>query len=159
MTAEYSSWEVYNQAGCTAPSTIYSILFTFQISTAERLRVDLRGTILLSMTCKPNPYYTTLSVSPLATIIANHHVLLFLRPAAYACFHGAKLFEKEDAMPDGVHRPVPEVYPAYCYSRSPTFHKWVKLTAADVHALRQERGFEGECIRDDEAQKHLQPSP
>lgn len=35
------------------------------------------------------------------------------------------------------------IYPAYCHNVSPTYWKWVKLTAADVHALRAERGFEG----------------
>lgn len=35
------------------------------------------------------------------------------------------------------------IYPAYCFSASPTYHKWVKLTATDVHALRREPTFEG----------------
>ncbi|MCJ1367673.1 hypothetical protein MMC16_006807 [Acarospora aff. strigata] len=37
-------------------------------------------------------------------------------------------------------------YPAYCFSQSPTFHTWVKLTAADVHALKAREGFEGQKI-------------
>ncbi len=41
--------------------------------------------------------------------------------------------------------PAP-IYPAYCFSASPTFNKWVKLTVVDIHALRQEKGFEGQNI-------------
>ncbi|KAI9870178.1 MAG: hypothetical protein M1830_004557 [Pleopsidium flavum] len=37
-------------------------------------------------------------------------------------------------------------YPAYCFSVSPTLHTWVKLTAADVHALATREGFEGQKI-------------
>ena len=37
-------------------------------------------------------------------------------------------------------------YPAYCHAASPTFHTWVKLSAADVHALHTRRGFEGQHI-------------
>lgn len=35
------------------------------------------------------------------------------------------------------------IYPAYCYAASPTYNAWVKLTAADVHGLRRQPGFEG----------------
>ncbi|MCJ1472129.1 hypothetical protein MMC13_000776 [Lambiella insularis] len=35
-------------------------------------------------------------------------------------------------------------YPAYCFSSSPTFNTWTKLTAADVHALKEREGFEGQ---------------
>ncbi len=38
---------------------------------------------------------------------------------------------------------APTIYPAYCFPASPTYDVWVKLTAADVHALREEPGFEG----------------
>jgi len=41
------------------------------------------------------------------------------------------------------HAPAPLIYPAYTFSASPTFNKWVKLTAVDVHALRHVTGFEG----------------
>ncbi|MCJ1448424.1 MAG: hypothetical protein MMC23_008939 [Stictis urceolatum] len=34
-------------------------------------------------------------------------------------------------------------YPAYCFPSSPTYNKWVKLTAAGVRCLRERRGFEG----------------
>lgn len=37
----------------------------------------------------------------------------------------------------------PRLYPAYCFSKSPTYNTWVKLTARDVHNLRAEPGFEG----------------
>ncbi|XP_014557171.1 hypothetical protein COCVIDRAFT_37283 [Bipolaris victoriae FI3] len=38
------------------------------------------------------------------------------------------------------------LYPAYCFGASPTFNTWVKLTVADVHALRSEKDFEGQRI-------------
>jgi len=41
------------------------------------------------------------------------------------------------------HALAPLIYPAYTFSASPTFNKWVKLTAVDVHALRHVTGFEG----------------
>lgn len=34
-------------------------------------------------------------------------------------------------------------YPSYCYPLSPTYNAWVRLTAADVHALRERAGYEG----------------
>jgi hypothetical protein len=37
------------------------------------------------------------------------------------------------------------LYPAYYYSASPTYDAWVKLTIADVQALRSEREFPGNC--------------
>ena len=37
----------------------------------------------------------------------------------------------------------PPIYPAYCFKVSPTFNVWVKLTAAGVHRLRAEPGYEG----------------
>ncbi|MCJ1284459.1 hypothetical protein MMC26_003791 [Xylographa opegraphella] len=39
-------------------------------------------------------------------------------------------------------------HPAYCFSASPTFSTWAKLTAADVHTLTTREGFEGSnpCI-------------
>ncbi|KAF2706298.1 hypothetical protein K504DRAFT_438476 [Pleomassaria siparia CBS 279.74] len=37
--------------------------------------------------------------------------------------------------------PSYRVYPAYCFPASPTYHAWVKLTAADVQALRSEPEF------------------
>ncbi len=51
----------------------------------------------------------------------------------------------EDAMnDDDSNDPLSlKTYPAYCFSISPTFNAWVKLTAADVHALTIHRGFEG----------------
>lgn len=45
------------------------------------------------------------------------------------------------------NEPVPlKYYPAYCFSVSPTFHTWVKVTAADVHALKTREGFEGTLL-------------
>jgi len=38
------------------------------------------------------------------------------------------------------------IYPAYAFKRSPTWFKWVKLTSADIHALRVEPGFEGQNL-------------
>ncbi|MCJ1372468.1 hypothetical protein MMC20_003693 [Loxospora ochrophaea] len=35
-------------------------------------------------------------------------------------------------------------YPRYCFSASPTYNTWVKLTAAGVHALTTQPGFEGQ---------------
>lgn len=34
-------------------------------------------------------------------------------------------------------------YPSYCYLLSPTYNTWARLTAADVHALRERAGYEG----------------
>jgi hypothetical protein len=39
------------------------------------------------------------------------------------------------------------LYPAYYYSASPTYDAWVKLTIADVQALRSEREFPGDCCK------------
>jgi hypothetical protein len=43
------------------------------------------------------------------------------------------------------HPPVHSwrLYPAYCFRESPTYDAWVKLTVADVHALRSEPAFLG----------------
>lgn len=35
------------------------------------------------------------------------------------------------------------IHNAKYFFASPTYNKWVKLTAADVHALREVPGFEG----------------
>jgi hypothetical protein len=40
-----------------------------------------------------------------------------------------------------VYKPL--IYPAYTFRASPTYFAWVKLTVADIHALRSERGYEG----------------
>ncbi|KAL9132358.1 MAG: hypothetical protein Q9175_006471 [Cornicularia normoerica] len=37
-------------------------------------------------------------------------------------------------------------YPAYCFSLSPTHNTWARLTASDVHALRERTGFEGQNL-------------
>ncbi|KAF3037853.1 hypothetical protein E8E12_008770 [Didymella heteroderae] len=38
------------------------------------------------------------------------------------------------------------LYPAYCFPYSPTYNGWVKLAAADVHALWSEEGFQSQNI-------------
>ncbi|KAF2874340.1 hypothetical protein BDV95DRAFT_604524 [Massariosphaeria phaeospora] len=38
------------------------------------------------------------------------------------------------------------LYPAYCFRASSTYNAWVKLTAADVQALRTEPGFQSQRI-------------
>ncbi|KAI5207395.1 hypothetical protein E4T39_01945 [Aureobasidium subglaciale] len=38
------------------------------------------------------------------------------------------------------------VHNAKYFFASPTYNKWVKLTAADVHALREVKGFEGQNV-------------
>ncbi|KAF2787101.1 hypothetical protein K505DRAFT_317273 [Melanomma pulvis-pyrius CBS 109.77] len=38
------------------------------------------------------------------------------------------------------------IYPAYCFRASPTYNAWVKLTAADVQALRSEPDFQSQHI-------------
>ncbi|KAH7396800.1 hypothetical protein DE146DRAFT_51349 [Phaeosphaeria sp. MPI-PUGE-AT-0046c] len=38
------------------------------------------------------------------------------------------------------------LYPAYCFASSPTFDAWVKLTAADVQALRSEPEYPGQHL-------------
>ena len=45
-------------------------------------------------------------------------------------------------MPKPCHAPL-ALYPAYCFSLSPTFNVWARLTAASVHALQERAGFEG----------------
>ena len=37
-------------------------------------------------------------------------------------------------------------YPAYCFPLSPTHSTWARLTAAQVHALRERTGFEGTYV-------------
>lgn len=39
-----------------------------------------------------------------------------------------------------------QIYPKRYFDASPTWFQWNKLTAADVHALREEPGFEGQNI-------------
>jgi hypothetical protein len=39
-----------------------------------------------------------------------------------------------------------QIYPKRYFDASPTWFQWNKLTAAAVHSLRQERGFEGQNI-------------
>lgn len=36
-----------------------------------------------------------------------------------------------------------QIYPAKYFTASPTYNTWVKITAADILALRHETGFEG----------------
>ncbi|KAH7136000.1 hypothetical protein B0J11DRAFT_176520 [Dendryphion nanum] len=38
------------------------------------------------------------------------------------------------------------IYPAYCFRASPTYNAWVKLTVADVQALRSEPEFKAQRI-------------
>jgi hypothetical protein len=38
------------------------------------------------------------------------------------------------------------IHNAKYFFASPTYNKWVKLTAADIHALRQIPGFEGKAV-------------
>lgn len=44
-------------------------------------------------------------------------------------------------MPNQLSAPL-NFYNAYCFDLSPTYNAWVKLTAADVHALQEREGFE-----------------
>ena len=37
-------------------------------------------------------------------------------------------------------------YPAYCFPFSPIHNTWAKLSAADVHALQERPGFEGQNL-------------
>ncbi|KAI4698649.1 hypothetical protein J4E81_005873 [Alternaria sp. BMP 2799] len=46
---------------------------------------------------------------------------------------------------DSPPRPY-RLYPAYCFRASPTYNIWVKLTAADVQALRSEKDFQAQRI-------------
>ncbi|KAF6230357.1 hypothetical protein HO133_004699 [Letharia lupina] len=48
-------------------------------------------------------------------------------------------------MPNPLPAPL-TFYPAYCFSLSPTHNTWARLTAADVHALRERTGFEGQNL-------------
>ena len=48
----------------------------------------------------------------------------------------------KDAMPNPFSVPL-TFYPAYCFPLSPTHNTWARLTASDVHALRERTGFEG----------------
>ena len=45
-------------------------------------------------------------------------------------------------MPNPPPAPL-KFYPAYCFSLSPTHNTWARLTASQVHALRERTGFEG----------------
>lgn len=42
--------------------------------------------------------------------------------------------------------PASRLYPARYFDASPTWNQWNRLTAADIHALRQEAGFEGQNV-------------
>ncbi|KAM0801416.1 hypothetical protein BDR22DRAFT_820552 [Usnea florida] len=48
-------------------------------------------------------------------------------------------------MPNSPSTP-PKFYPAYCFPLSPTHNTWARLTASDVHALRERTGFEGQNL-------------
>ncbi|PGH08518.1 hypothetical protein AJ80_07838 [Polytolypa hystricis UAMH7299] len=37
-------------------------------------------------------------------------------------------------------------YPAFCHKLSPTFFRWVKMRAVDVHRLQRRNGFEGQNL-------------
>lgn len=37
-------------------------------------------------------------------------------------------------------------YPAYCFTLSPTYNSWARLSVTDVHALDERPGFEGLSI-------------
>ena len=43
--------------------------------------------------------------------------------------------------------PTFRLYPAYCFRASPTYDKWVKITAADVQALRSEPDFQSKVAQ------------
>ena len=45
-------------------------------------------------------------------------------------------------MPNPPPAPL-KFYPAYCFPLSPTHNTWARLTASQVHALRERTGFEG----------------
>ncbi len=45
--------------------------------------------------------------------------------------------------PPTLHTSALTFYPSYCYPLSPTYNTWARLTAADVHALRERAGYEG----------------
>ncbi|CAF9912421.1 hypothetical protein IMSHALPRED_000311 [Imshaugia aleurites] len=48
-------------------------------------------------------------------------------------------------MPNPLPAPL-KFYPAYCFPLSPTHNTWARLTAADIHALRERTGFEGQSL-------------
>lgn len=48
-------------------------------------------------------------------------------------------------MPNPLSLPL-TFYPAYCFALSPTHNTWTRLTASDVHALRERTGFEGQNL-------------
>lgn len=61
--------------------------------------------------------------------------------------------KRREAEPKQHHTPKdvlisspPQIYPKRYFDVSPTWQQWNKLTAADVHALRTERGFEGQKV-------------
>jgi hypothetical protein len=50
------------------------------------------------------------------------------------------------------------IYPAYTFNQSRTWFNWVKLTAADVHGLREEPGFQGKPTHLLPLEKSTQPA-
>lgn len=55
--------------------------------------------------------------------------------------------EKQDHVMKAAYSvPAPRLYPARYFDASPTWNQWNRLTAADVHALRKEAGFEGQNV-------------
>lgn len=65
-----------------------------------------------------------------------------LSSVAYALFFPSSIvtLQQHDM---STHLPATKyrLYPAYCFRASPTFNTWVKLTAANIHALRAEPEF------------------
>ena len=47
------------------------------------------------------------------------------------------------------------IYPAYTFHESKTWHAWVKFTAADVFALKEKPGFEGDTKVATEANEYM----
>ena len=71
-------------------------------------------------------------------IVDEHDFLLHL---FYTGFD--QIVSAENAMPNPPSAALIH-YPAYCFSLSPTYNTWAKLSIKDVHALHERSGFEGQ---------------
>jgi len=76
---------------------------------------------------------------PTSTSIYSH------RPYLFTSKHVTTPSNHHNAMTTQ-RLPEYQIYPAYTFRASPTFFTWVKLTAADIHQLRTEKGFEGRVL-------------
>lgn len=87
---------------------------------------------------------------PTPRLPSSHDGQLQLEPACvcysirYLCILGVHIhLSLVSARHNAMSSEKFDLYPSYAYKKSHTFDKWVKITCADVHQLRDGRGQDG----------------